>query len=245
MATQKWTQETRNKSIISYYGIAIGYSFGKLSLELFYVFRVYKAFKYSVFALSKLLLIILICSLIIISFMWCFLFIISTINNLKWLASVVPHYLYLIISVAESLMVLCLLYIFSSRLSELLLRYRSSAKSGSKTRSDDTTVSSGKLPAKVIHPAASSGNNLHASAAESTTNATSITPRTSATFSNYPSTQSSQSISKRQQNVPTIKDMQISITDRQSKWIFLITRCILLSSISLITTIIFIIFAFY
>eukprot|EP01083_Nonionella_stella_P153733 494296_1 len=222
MSTNAWTTESRNMALVPYYGISIAYCCGKFSLECFFLFRVYTAFRKStVYALSTTLCVVLICCMFIVSFMWCFMFLDFGLHRVD-----VPYSMFILVSMLEVLLIVVLLYLFLKRLSGLILRHSltpvseptSTTRKPSAASTDVKTASPHRstmaLPSHVLKPSISE--------------APSSTPR------------------KRTATLEvTESEMQSHLSSKQTKWIFLITRCLLLSSIALITTILFGFFAFY
>ena len=214
MASMDWDMDAYSLAIVPYFGSAIFYSCGKFFLECFFLFRVYTAFKNSsMFALSKKTVHILTGSMFILTFSWLFIFIYDA-NN--WLNS----YGYLIIFVFETILVVTLLFLFTKRLSGLiLLKHRAHGHKISMETSSVNTQSP-MTPSTATY--------------SSTTD--DLSPKNSLSLPTTP---------KQSVSISPIKEIKTHLSSaQQSKWIRLITRCILLSSISLITTILFGLFAF-
>ena len=142
-----WDNERRNMALIPFYGAVVLYSFGKFCLESFFILRVYNAFKGSAFEVSKSVIISLFILMFIISSLWCYIFIADVEDYNQFIP--IPYYSYVIISGLEAILIIILLYLFTKRLTKLLLlqKYEKSIElSTTKSRTRQSIKSSMNMP---------------------------------------------------------------------------------------------------
>eukprot|EP01083_Nonionella_stella_P167949 565733_1 len=112
-----WTSDaTREMALMFYYGASVCYVLGKFCLEFVFLLRVYTAFRNNIFRISNSVLYSLFCWM----FMCCALWLLLLISEDRhWSAS---HYLYIVATVSDVILVVVLLYMFTVRLQTLVIR---------------------------------------------------------------------------------------------------------------------------
>ena len=213
MSRGAWNLERLTMTIAPFYIAAVAYSFGKFNLEISFVLRVYTVFKGSTFELSKCTVIMLFCSILLVSIFWCLLFISNPTED----SFHIPYYSYLIATGCEVIVIITILCLFAQRLAKLFLmqtheksiQISTNKSTESATKEVDTDTVSGEkdVQSKRIRVLSLTGD-----------------PR----FTRK-----------------DVKSVQNDMSEKQTKFILVITRCILLSSIALLTTILFGFIAFY
>ena len=147
------------------------------------------------------------------------------------------YWISLIYCVLDIFLVLTMLYLFVKRLRILLLQQRSDAisieLSATKSSAMPSMASVSSETAQSINMSTTpkpGGEDV-----DGDNGATPTTPSAPSTLKKLKSLNS----------MANIRAVQSTLTKKQSKWIFLITRCILLSGIALITSTAFSLFVFY
>eukprot|EP01083_Nonionella_stella_P198575 728965_1 len=242
----KWTQHTYEMTLIPYYVISVAYSFGKFNLECFFLFRVYTAFRNSTYALSQGVCVSLVVCMLIVSSVWCYMFVGDVYNDQG------PYYVYVLVSLLEMCLIVVLLYLFLKRLSELILRHKLDPTHRPSTDSQMSKVSS--TPSAVSPSVDDSRKQSIPMPSTTATDGNGHVPMPSASPMPMSSPKPSRSLSSHLSTVTEstppstsvdVKSFQSQLSRKQTKWIFLMTRCILLSSVALVTTIGFGFLAFY
>eukprot|EP01083_Nonionella_stella_P145750 457365_1 len=253
---ETWDRAAYEKALGPYYVAFVSYSVGKFCLEIFFLNRLRNAFGATTFRISGLMSGVLYAWIFIIPSFGCYLFAVD--EDASIFGAV--HSLFIVVySVMETILVLVLLFLFVKRLSKLVLQQKtdkqrtielSSAPSSKKPTSSrwESTKKEQSVQSttgSLARPTARSVTTL--SQAQSPSGASSPDSGGPAEVdmydvfnkSNKEKSWKSKTSSKREYTASDVKSVKGTLSEDQTKFIFLITRCILLNTIALITTNVF------
>eukprot|EP01083_Nonionella_stella_P096245 270488_1 len=217
-----WNTSAFEQALVYYFMTFVSYSCGKFCLETFFINRLNNVFGETAFALSKPVTTVLFLCMVLLLCMSCYMFSVDEASILGVHHSII----FIIYGAMESCLVLTLLWLFVKRLGRLILQRKTETQRNIEMSSTQTTTKS--LPQ------------------QSAQSDTSTQPKIIRVSSN------NEAIIAGSPPPPAACKMdgdgakaKVTLTRDQSRLIFLITRCILLSTISLATTIIFTLYLFW
>mmetsp|Transcript_16900 Transcript_16900/g.26245 ORF Transcript_16900/g.26245 Transcript_16900/m.26245 type:complete len:462 (-) Transcript_16900:94-1479(-) len=222
VTAEQWDLGTFKKSTVAYSFVSVGYIVGKASMEMFYIFRVYNAFRDSALAMSTCTVACLLFFLTIIALIWLFSLV---IDQRQWTVFD-RDYDYLILSSLDTVLVSVLLTLFVKKLNSLVLMQKSECIAEASTVASQSSMS--RQPT-ITQPT--------------------ITPATK-TQPTMPSIHHMRDTTEVEmyrvvKRAVTVDSVQRSLNQRQTRVITVMTRCIVLNVVAFVTTIMFGFFAFY
>eukprot|EP01083_Nonionella_stella_P070727 189381_1 len=230
-----------------YYGACIGYVCGKFCLELVFLLRVYTAFKNNIFRISKTTLWSLFVWMTICAVLWVFLMI---SDNRYWASS---YHLYIVATVSDVSLIVVLMYLFTTRLQTVIIRETIAMRDTPRKQRN------AMQPVKPVMGRVASGSatvstqshsdhlSVRNDRAHSAVNSHSISAKSESNYSADVSMSMADSMQFRICCVLDANDITAIKEDLQSQnasLISLMTKLVLLSSISLITTAVFGVYLF-
>lgn len=228
------TNKAFNIAFTFYVLLTLCYAIGKVFMEIFFVIRLYTSFKGSSFAISKHTLGESGILIVIISVLWCYTWLSDQSNiHIQWIALG-----------AEMFLIVVLSYLFVSRLSKLILMQKTDKQSSIEMSSTKSMPTVSRLPStpSAMSPSAlsvPSQNDGYNESKSSTIGKFSDTDEESHPNANQ------KVVRRSRPTITTAAEMQMTLSETQNKLIYVITRSIVLSSIAMITTILFSVYAFF
>mmetsp|Transcript_48107 Transcript_48107/g.79743 ORF Transcript_48107/g.79743 Transcript_48107/m.79743 type:complete len:712 (+) Transcript_48107:1-2136(+) len=245
ITAERWDITTYERVLVPYKFASIAYIVSKMGLETFFILRAYQGFKKSAFAVSKFTLFVLFAWMLIVAGVW-FFFLPAVVN----VEVIFDESYYVILSAMDAVFMVCLLLIFTKKLNELVLLHRTQTMADLSTMME---IDDGKS-----QPSTHGQNESQATADPTQKNTLSLNDNTStsdASIARPSTTQISASTDLGELRNDAIVNLgrpstlvdavQKSLTSRQTRWIFVITRCIILNCVAFCTTIVFGFLAFY
>eukprot|EP01083_Nonionella_stella_P055676 146746_1 len=234
-----WNEDTYQMALLPYYGSCIGYVGGKFCLESFFLLRVYTSFQGSVFAMSKRKCVLLFIWMSSISLLWFITFIMDDDRM---------YFGYVLIWAFECVFIITLLCVFGSGLQRLLAqtvksslqRIKAPQPAGPAPSNSVITTDTRDSPSPDRSNTLSVPSSTSSSRVSCTVSVESVPDVSALQFISTPSVRGWRYVCcKMREHVRSTKS---SISSERLSLIHLMTRCVLLSSVSLITTAVFGIF---
>jgi len=208
--------------------LTVAYAIGKVFMEIFFIIRLYTSFKGSSFELSNHTLTESAILIIAISVLWCY----------TWLSHTDYIYIQWIALSAEIFLTCWLLILFVSKLSKLILMQ----KTDKQQSIEMSTTKSMPTVSRFNSNQSASSPTLSPLTCPSTDYKASIDLMAGDTDDE--SRASKPTVAKKV-TITSAAEMQSMLSETQQKLIYVITRSIVLSSIAMITTILFSVYAFF
>merc|ERR1712228_343382 len=170
--------------------------------------------------------------IVIISILWCYTWLSDQSNiHIQWIALG-----------AEMFLIIVLSYLFVSRLSKLILMQKTDKQSSIEMSSTKSMPTVSRLPSS---PSAMSPSALSVPSANDGCNESKSSTFGSDTDEESHPNANHKVVRSNRPTITTAAEMQMTLSETQNKLIYVITRSIVLSSIAMITTILFSVYAFF